>query len=226
MDSMSLLICRKCKKIITSDTEPCPYCGEADPGGHHQVEAEPQQQDGLRNAGLGFFAFAVLLILVFEWFSNNNQTNGSGQSADNNAIVDSAAQTSCLASECAVGTKTVTRATIQDPFYLCKSAEFSEYANFVLSVMVKQARFADIAPEVSKSGEPLVQGDDKLLLDKYRAKAGVTTFEQAIAKCYRGRGNLKLVVLYSPKDSNSIYVAAEEDQEDKYWLPKARLFRR
>lgn len=223
---MSLLVCRKCKKIITSDTEPCPYCGEADPGGH-QVEAEPAEpQEGLMSAGLVLFVFAALLILVFEWFSSNDRSNGAGQGADNYGS-DSAAQTSCLTSECAAGTRTVTHASIQEPFYLCKSVELSEYANFVLSVMIKQARFADIAPEVStKTGEPMAQGDDKLLLDKYRAKAGVSTFEQAISKCYRGRGNLQLVVLYSPKDSNSIYVAAEENQDDKYWLPKAHLFRR
>lgn len=179
------------------------------------------------SAGLVIFIFAALLILVFEWFSNNDRANGSGQGADSSGAAGSVSQTSCLASECAAGTRTVTRATIQEPFYMCKSEEFSEYANFVLSVMVKQARFADIAPEVStKTGEPVAQGDDKLLLDKHRAKAGVSTFEQAISKCYRGRGNLQLVVLYSPKDSNSIYVAAEENQEDKYWLPKARLFRR
>lgn len=224
---MSLLICRKCKKIITSDTEPCPYCGEADPGGH-QVESEPAEpQAGLMSMGLVLFVFAALLILVFEWFSNNDRSNGSGQGTDNYGAANSSSQTSCLASECAAGTRTVTRASIQEPFYLCKSVELSEYANFVLSVMVKQASFADVAPEVStKTGEPMAQGDDKLLLDKYRAKAGVSTFEQAISKCYRGRGNLNLVVLYSPKDSNSIYVAAEKNQEDKYWLPKAHLFRR
>ena len=112
----------------------------------------------------------------------------------------------------------------QEPFYSCKSNELSEYANYVLSVMLKQVEFAGVPPEVSrKTGEPAVQGNDKILLDKYRAQAGVSSFEEAISKCYRGKEDVNVVVLYNPKDSNSIYVAAEEDPKNRFWLPKARL---
>ena len=62
-------------------------------------------------------------------------------------------------------------------------------------------------------------------MEKYRAKAGAASFEDAISKCYRGLGNMNVVVLYSPSDSGSIYVAAADDQENKFWMPKARLFR-
>jgi hypothetical protein len=223
---MALITCKKCKKIVDSSAESCPYCGEANPGGA-QSDLSPRQEI-IRFAGIGFFVLAVLLILLFLSSSKNDVSNGAG-STDTNTSAGSVSpgESSCLSSDCPAGTKAVTYSTQQEPFYLCKSSELSEYANYVLSVMIKQARYAEIAPEISgKTGEPAVQGDDKLLLDKYRAKAGVSSFEQALSKCYRGRRNLKVVVLYSPTDSSSIYVAAEEDQENKLWLPKARLFRR
>jgi hypothetical protein len=92
--------------------------------------------------------------------------------------------------------------------------------------MVKHVGFAGNQPEISRqTGEPVMQGDEKLLLDKYRAKAGVATFEEALAKCYRGEGNLKVLVLNNPKDSDSIYVSTEANQDNKFWLPKARLYK-
>ena len=132
----------------------------------------------------------------------------------------------CQTSECSAGTKAVTYTSQQEPFYTCKTGELSDYANHVLGLMVLQGRFTESLPKMSATtGEPEVAGNDKYLMDRYREKAGVSTFEEALAKCYRGIGNLKVVVLYSPKESNSIYVVAEDRQENKFWLPRARLYK-
>lgn len=221
---MALITCKKCKKIIDSNADSCPYCGEPDP---REVRDEPGREQGRSgNAGIGIFALVVLLILVYLWSSKSNVPEGaSPDQASTNVPVPQPAS-NCGDSECPAGTKAVTHATLQEPFYLCRSNELSEYANLVLGVMVKQAQYAEVAPAISgKTGEPVAQGDDKLLLDKYRARAGVSSFEEALSKCYKGRGDFKAVVLYSPADSSSIYVAAEDDPGNKLWLPKARLFR-
>lgn len=213
---MPLIICRKCKKIVTSAAEPCPYCGEAKPG---EKPADPDPQQGnMRNAVIVFCVLFLLIVFLFQWVSKKDMSRANGESG-------APGRPSCLATGCTTGTKAVTYTTQQEPFYLCKSSELSEYANFVLDLMIKKARYADIPPEISvKTGEPAVQGDDRLLLDRYRAKAGISSFEEAISKCYRGVSNLNVVVLFSPDDSNSIYVAAEGSQDDKFWLPKARLY--
>jgi len=222
---MALITCKKCKKIIDSSAESCPYCGEPDP---RQAQDDPgPEQRSLGNAGIGLFVLVVLLIFVYLWSSKSDVPDGTNpDQASTDATVLPAAS-SCEDSECPAGTKAVTHSTQQEPFYLCRSNELSEYANLVLGVMIKQARYAEVAPAISgKTGEPATQGDDKLLLDKYRAKAGVSSFEEAISKCYKGRGDFKAIVLYSPTDSSSIYVAAEDDPDNKLWLPKAKLFRR
>lgn len=209
---MALTTCKKCNKIYSSDAGSCPYCGEANPG-NSPIDWS-SKQGIIRNLGIGIFVLALLTIFLVQG------------SLRNTAPADSASpiKATCLSSECPGGTKAVTYTSQQEPFYSCKSNELSEYANYVVSVMLRQVEFAGNPPDVSrKTGEPVVQGDDKILLDKYRTQAGVSSFEEAISKCYRGKGNLKVVVLYNPKEGNSIYVASEEDQKDKFWLPKARL---
>ena len=73
------------------------------------------------------------------------------------------------------------------------------------------------------SAVPQIETGDKSTLDRYRANAGVSTFEEALSKCYKGIANMNVVVQDDPKSGSSIYVASEENQEEKFWLPKARL---
>jgi len=215
---MSLITCKKCKKIVASGSEPCPYCGEPDPGGTH-THLILNEGDS-RSVWMGFVMLALLIVLLVQWaFRNSNpeSVDGANPVSVNN---------DCMTAECPAGTKAVAIATRMQPFYSCKSGELSEYTNEVLSVMINQVRDTGSAPEISsKTGEPVVQGKDKATLDQYRAKAHVSSFEEAISRCYRGRGQQKVVVLYSPSESRSIYVAAEEDQKNKFWLPKSRLFK-
>ncbi|OIR19223.1 hypothetical protein GALL_01020 [mine drainage metagenome] len=217
---MALITCRKCKRIVASSSEPCPYCGEPSPAdAPGQREARPPQA---RQAWIAFAVLALLVILLLQWYA------GGGRHDATVAVADPAAQdmTTCLIAECPAGTRAVTFTTRQEPYYSCKSDELSAYANYVLGVMIAHMLPTGAAPEIGKTGEPVVQGSEKQALDRLREKAGVSTFEEAIAKCYRGEGNLKVQVLYSPKGSDSIYVAAEEHQENKFWMPKARLLRK
>lgn len=213
---MALITCRKCKRIVDSNAGACPYCGEPDPAemaGERPVQA--------RYAGLALAALLLLVVLLL-WYAVGGRHDAIV------AAMDPAASdmTNCLSAECPAGTRAVTFTTRQEPFYSCSSDELSDYANYVLGVMIAHVLPTGAAPEIGKNGEPVVQGSEKQALDRLRAKAGVATFEEAIAKCYRGERNLKVQVLYSPKDSDSIYVAAEEHPENKFWLPKARLFRK
>lgn len=226
---MALITCKKCKRIVASGNEPCPYCGEAHPG-DTQIDSDPKQ-GRFRYLAIGLFVLTLLSIVLVQCSSRNDKSSETqpGQASETDAAVDavSSIKSTCLSSDCPAGTKAVTNTTRQEPFYSCKSNELSEYANFVLSVMITQVQHAGISPEISsKTGEPVVQGSDKSALDQYREKAGVSSFEEAISKCYRGEKNLKVLVLYSPKESNSLYVAAEENQENKFWMPKAKLIRK
>jgi hypothetical protein len=217
---MSLLVCKKCKKLITSNVEPCPYCGEVNEVGPRR-DLSPKIVS-LRNAGIGFFLLAVLLILFFQLTTSGTRTI-QAPAANASAASTVPLKMSCQSTECPTGTRAVTNTSPQDPFYLCKTDGLSEYANFVLNLMLKQDRYAEIVPS-TRFSELTVPDNEKALLEKYKAKAGVASFEDAISKCYRGLGDVNVVVLYSPTDSSSIYVAAADNQDNKFWMPKARLF--
>jgi len=216
---MALITCKKCKRIVASGTESCPYCGEPDPGATH-IDANPKLENA-RSIGIGFVLLVLLVLLLVQWYFRND----SFRSMTGSRSI-SANRPNCQASECAAGTNAEIVSSQQQPFYTCKSNELSEYANEVLKVMIERLQLTGFAPEISsKTGEPIVQGSDKAILDQYRQKAQVSSFEEAISKCYRGRSGQKVVVLYSPEDSKSIYVAAVDDQKNTFWMPKSRLVR-
>ena len=214
---MALINCKKCRKIISSDIEQCPYCGEKDPG---DTRAGFRPAKGESSYGwFGFVVMALLIILLVQWYFRNDASKPAGEP---DTVTSNKA--TCLAAACQAGAKAITINKQQEPFYTCKSNELSEYANYVLQMMISIIQATGVSPEISgKTGEPVLQGKEKLAIENYRAKAGVASFEEAISKCYRGRAGQKVVVLYSPGDSKSIYVAAEEDPKNKFWLPKSRL---
>jgi hypothetical protein len=218
---MALITCRKCKRIVASSTEPCPYCGEPEPGAGH-VEVDPDSRHwSASNTGAVFVLIALVILLLVQWIFRNDASR-----LHNENVPVSAYGADCQTSECDAGTKGVTISSRMQPYYTCKSNELSEYANEVLKVMIDQVQLHGVAPEISsRTGEPVVQGSEKATLDQYRAKAQVPSFEGALSKCYRGRAGQQVVVLYSPKESRSIYVSAEKDQTNKFWLPKSRVVR-
>ncbi len=212
---MALISCKKCNHIFSAQAATCPYCGTANPDAARGVGI-----NHFKHAGLGIF-FLVLLagILLL------NVTRSPPSSNNNEPVAAVApAAISCLLADCPVGTQAVTHTSQQAPFYTCKSREFTEYANRVVSIMVSHTLAAGVAPEISRAtGEPVTEGSEQKNLDVLRTRAGVKNFEEALAKCYTGRSGLLVMVLSDPKDSDHIFVAAEENHEDKFWLPKARL---
>ncbi|MDX8380447.1 MAG: hypothetical protein R8K48_10510 [Gallionella sp.] len=211
MTKMVLKNCKKCNKIFTSDAKSCPYCGD---------ETTRSTPDDAKKMGLKQVGVVFIIILVF--YSLKHQDGVPHEGA-----VMTAAQTqreSCISAQCPVGTKAVTQTVLQQPYFTCKTGELSDYANFVLSVMQDQLQSDGYSPEISAdTGEPVVQGRDLIRLDRYRARAGVSSFEEAIAQCYKGIGGLKVVVLSNPMKSASIYVREEDNVNNKFWLSKAAL---
>lgn len=215
---MALISCKKCNHIYDSQARSCPYCGAAARNTEKEVSIDKYRR--IRNISIVVFSLALLAIMLFI----NAGKNETGKQELKNANVDTPLKPSCMIADCPSGTKAVTRATQQDPFYTCKTNDLSEYANLVLSIMVAHSQSPGLVPKISRAtGEPIVAENEQSLMDRYRGKANVTSFEQAIAKCYKGRANLNVVVIYAPPDSGSLLAAPEDNPEDKFWLPKARL---
>lgn len=215
---MPLSNCKKCNHIYDTQTKTCPYCGEENRAAMSRDLNLMQAK--IKNLSIAIFACSLLATFLF---LNATKTDNQSNSASNVTVVAQQKQ-SCQMIDCPAGSHALTRATQQDPFYTCKSAELAEYANFVLRVMISKSESSKFAPPISRvTGEPVVEGEEQLLMDKYRANAGVSTFEQAISKCYKGRDNLKVVVLYDAKNGSSVYVSPEDNPEEKFWLPTSKL---
>lgn len=208
---MALTSCKKCSKLFDANARSCPYCGTP--------VAAPENAKSLQQTikNLGFVLFMLFAIsLLFELNTARKSDSAS-----------SAPVTDCQTTNCAADSLAVTDSANQSPYYTCKSRELSNYSNYVLQLMFAHAQISGLPPKSApKTGEPDVQGEEKRMLDQYRAAAGVNTFEEALAKCYKGFGGTKVVVLYNPDNNDSIYVASETDQEEKFWLPKSRLLKR
>lgn len=204
---MTLTVCKKCNKIFTADAKSCPYCGAVIV---REAEGRLSAAD-FRKAVAMFFVLCLLtLVLVISSIRKHD------------ASADVRPLPTCQALACPGGTSAITLPARQAPYYTCKSAELSDYANHVLALMREQVAFAGLSPGLSaQTGEPEVSPKEQLRLDQYRKRAGVTSFEGALAQCYRGVGNMKVIVLREPKEGDSIYVSAEGD--NKFWLPRAQL---
>lgn len=215
---MALINCKKCNHIYDSQANACPYCGTSVRG--KNPVASNDKYLLIRNISIGVFSIAMLAIMLF---FNAGKNDANRQEIKNDNVV-TPLKKSCLIAECPAGTKAITRVSPQDSFYTCNSNELSEYANLVLNIMVAHNQLPGPAPKISRAtGEPLVDENEQSLMDKYRGKANVASFEQALAKCYKGHGNINVVVLYDPPESGSLLAAPEDNQEDKFWLPKAKL---
>jgi hypothetical protein len=207
---MALIVCKKCERIFSSESLNCPYCGTV-----AAAQGSVKEKNGdVTSIAVGL---VVLVLLVFMLVILNTDK-------EKPSVV---LLHSCQISACPAGTKGVTSSSQQEPYYTCKSGELSDYANYVLGVMVAQINFAGVSPKItSKTGEPDVPVDQQPILDGYRKRAGVSSFEEALSKCYRGRGGKNVTVLDDPKQGNSIYVQAEDNRSDQFWLPKAKLDKR
>lgn len=223
--TMALRVCKNCKGIVPLNTDICLYCQEST-----SVKFQPKfkpRRIGIRGVSLflGCLIFAMLIKSCWHATDVGIVDISTVTTAKAPDRTSSEQKISCLSSPCLVGSKAFTSVTLSNFFYTCKSKELSEYANFVLGVMDSQVGASGIRPSITKfSGEPEVQGNEKLLMDKFREKAGVHTFEEAISKCYRGRDDMNVMVQFSPIDSTSIYVTPEDVRQSAFWMPKASLF--
>lgn len=213
---MDLTTCKKCNRICSVHDKNCPYCGA--PLMPSAATNDDDKQGQFRTAVFGFFTgFLVLFALMFTLLQK--------QSVDT-VPVDVAPLQNCREAACPVGTKGVTAMIGSEPYYTCKSGELSDYANYALSVSLAQAQIGGPPQKINAKGEPDIQGEAKNKLDSYRANAGVSTFEQAMAKCYKGVGNQNATVLYYPDQGDSLYASLEKNSEEKFWLPKSKLYKR
>jgi hypothetical protein len=131
----------------------------------------------------------------------------------------------CSVIECPAGTQAVTHASKAEPYYSCGTRELAEYANTVLSFLVMGRMFGAGMPNISdKTGEPEYQGETKLLVDTLRQKAGVSTFDHALAQCKVGLNRVKVMVLNNPKDSVVMWVGTANKQS--FWMPKSAVDRK
>jgi hypothetical protein len=138
------------------------------------------------------------------------------------AFAGSDISTSCQVRQCLAGTKVVTFATKSDPFFACDSMEMSEYTNTVLGLISISIQFTGHLPNISdKTGDPILQGETKTILDNLRTAAGVKSLNEAMQHCTNGAGKRKLIVMNFPssKADGSMYVE-DTARRQAYWMPK------
>jgi hypothetical protein len=138
----------------------------------------------------------------------------------------------CAIKECAAGDQAKTYFKNSDPYYACETKELGEYTNFVIGMVSLSLQLTGKAPNISaKTGEPeyldTANGPNqtRLMLDAMRTKAGVKTFDQAMARCTLGAPNLKVSIMNSPKDSQEIWVSSNKTKQS-FWMPKSHLEKR
>ena len=162
----------------------------------------------------------VLAILVFSGLATSAIAFGAG------------ATESCLVKACGPGDHAMTYATKVEPFFACPTRELASYTSSVIGLISMQYTLTGTMPNISdKTGEPEYQdqGDKpnqtRIMLDGLRSRAGVTSFDQAIAICSKGRSRAKVTILNVQKNDEVAYVH-DETKNVNYWLPTSSLNKR
>ena len=132
----------------------------------------------------------------------------------------------CNTTICAAGTQAVTYTSKHETFYGCPNRELAEYTNTVLGMVAASSMLSGQLPNISdKTGEPEYEGESKMMLDTLRAKAGVTSFDQAASRCFKGRNKVNVIILNRPANSGLLYVMDEKNKKT-FWLPNAMVYKR
>ncbi|WP_152555814.1 hypothetical protein [Ferriphaselus sp. R-1] len=127
----------------------------------------------------------------------------------------------CAENGCVAGTYISTYTDKSTPFYECPTREVSDYITLVTSMLRLQAAMG-VMPNISPvTGEPEYTGESKAILDKYRIKAGIKTFDQAIGMCQKGKSGTKATVMNYQKDGLSIWVSPRRSGSQPFWMPVA-----
>lgn len=126
---------------------------------------------------------------------------------------------SCSKVACSCGSRVLTKGGPVDIYYGCESPAQAEYVNFVvlmIGVLVATNGTSNISPA---TGEPGLSGDDKVLLDRLRAKAGVATVREAMAHCTRVQKDVRATVFDADPGGNMMKIG-DPPPKRVYWLPK------
>jgi hypothetical protein len=132
----------------------------------------------------------------------------------------------CTFDTCKAGTKARTYYEKSDPYYSCPSRELADYVSSIIGLASMQIMLTGQMPNISdKTGEFEYKGETKAMVDMLREKAGIHTFDQAVAICSSGVDKKPVTVLNMPENSMVAYV---EDERRKlaFWMPIAHLDKR
>jgi hypothetical protein len=159
---------------------------------------------GMRQARVRLAFAAILVIATSQSFAQNTD-NG------------------CTFETCKAGTRALTSYDQSDPYYFCPTRELADYVGTLVALFAGQIMLTGEMPNISdKTGEPEYKGQTKIMVDALREKAGVRTFDQAVAICSPGVDKEPVMVLNMPENSLVAYV---EDERRKlaFWMPIINL---
>jgi hypothetical protein len=129
--------------------------------------------------------------------------NGGPNAAANEAVPPAQSATTlpdkpgtCDLVSCAPGTSVYVLSDAHNPVYGCDTEAIAEYVTMVLGLVQAQATLAGSLPNIDpQTGEPEYEGETKQMLANARTKAGVDTFDQALARCSKLRKGMGLMVM-------------------------------
>lgn len=132
-----------------------------------------------------------------------------------------AAYTQCNVANCPAGSKVLSYAKKDDPFYACPTQQLGTYANYVIGMVSAIYSMTGQMPNISPvTGDPEQTGQSKILLDALRKEASVKTFDQAVAMCKSGKNRVRLTVMNFPDQGQQMWVGDEKTKES-FWMPKS-----
>jgi hypothetical protein len=108
-------------------------------------------------------------------------------------------------------------------FFACQTEALSDYTNFVLGLVQSQKQLTGTSPNIDPAtGEPAYEGETAEMLASQRAKAGVKTFDEAVAHCQRGPHLRTVTVMNFVKGRGATWVS-DDRAHTNYWVPTSWL---
>ena len=125
----------------------------------------------------------------------------------------------CSNAACSIGSRVVTKGGSVDIYYGCESPAQAEYVNFVVLMIGTLVATKGTSNISTATGEPELAGDNKVMLDRLRAKASAATVGEAIAHCTRVQKNA-LATVFDAGSGSSVMRIGDPPPKRAYWLPK------
>jgi hypothetical protein len=163
-----------------------------------------EHKDFRGGANLKRLAYAAVLMTIIP--------QAFGQIADNQCTFDT----------CKAGSKALTYYEKTDPYYSCPNRELAAYVTTIVGLLSPQAILVGQIPNFSDKTGPEYKGETKAMVDMLREKAGVQTFDQAVAICSIGVDKRPVMVLNMPDNSMVAYVE-DERRKQTFWMPISHL---